>query len=287
MLTNLDIGNQMNNKIAIVALTRGYVDKVEYDVLIQRNKSISQKMVLNTGYEYDIILFHEGNITKEHQEYITEKSEISLIFRDVTQCGNYSAFDDTKNKINMELCPPTELSSRFNIGYKHMCHFWAIDIFDYLSDYKYVIRIDEDVIVKEFHPNIIDALTSNDIKFAVPFMCNFLDDPGVIVGMEKLFDNFCEENNFIPKTKFNNIYAPNTNFMILDLQYFKNNELIQKFLKKVDDSHGIYSNRWGDATTWGIIVYSLTDEPFYVLDMVEYYHGSHGHHVNKSRAQYV
>lgn len=275
------MSDNMKNKNAIVTLTRGYDTVDKYEMLIQRNNSIYDILYIPSGMEFDNIIFHEGNISKEHQNYIQSRSKLNLTFVDVKTWGNSKAFDDSKNQINMKLCPPTELSDKFELGYKHMCHFWAIDMFDYLSEYEYIIRIDEDVIVKTFHPNLMDTIISSDIKFAVPFICEFLDDPDVIVGLRQLFEKFCLENNLTPRTKFENVYAPNTNFFILNLKYFKTHDLVQKFLKEIDDSHGIYSNRWGDATTWGIIVHSIVDEPFYVLDMVEYFHGSHGHHVNK------
>lgn len=274
-------------KNAIVTLTRGYDTLDKYESLIQRNNSISETVNLSNNVQFENIIFHEGNISKAHQDYIQSKTKLSLKFIDVKSSGNYSAFDDKKNQINLELCPPTELSNRFELGYKHMCHFWAIDLLEYLSDYKYIVRIDEDVIVKSFHPSLMETIISNEIKFAVPYVCPFLDHPDVIVGLEKLFNRFCVENELIPKTKFENVYAPNTNFMILDLEYFRKHDLVQRFLKDVDESHGIYSNRWGDATTWGIIVCIIMDEPFYVLDMVEYFHGSHGHHVNEKGVEYV
>lgn len=270
-----------NNKIGIIVLTKGYDDIENYQTLIDRNNSIFENLVSKSNHSFENIIFHEGNIPTEHQEYISSKSLIPLIFRNVKDSASRSAFNDSKNQINNVLCPPTELSNRFPLGYKHMCHFWAIDLFDYLEEYQYIIRIDEDVIVHEFPPEVIDAVIDNDIKFAVPFMCNFLDDPNVIVGMEKLLNDFCNKNNFNPHTKFKNILGPNTNFMILNIEYFRNHKLVQSFLEEIDNSHGIYSNRWGDAVTWGIIIYALIDEPMYVLDMIEYYHGSHGHHINK------
>lgn len=277
----------MSNKNAIVTLTRGYSSLEEYEMLIQRNNSISETVSKSSDVQFDNIIFHEGNIPLDHQEYIQSKTNLPLIFFDVKTTGNQSAFDNSKNQKNMKLCPPTELSERFTVGYKHMCHFWAIDLFDYLTQYQYIVRIDEDVIVKSFHPDLMKTIISNQIKFAVPYMCNFLDDPNVIVGLEKLLEDYCVEKEISTKTKFQNIFAPNTNFMILDLEYFRNHKIIQGFLQEVENSSGIYSNRWGDATTWGIIIYSLMEDPFYVLDMVEYFHGSHGHHVNKKKEEYV
>lgn len=269
------------DSIAVVVLTKGYDNLDYYQTLIDRNNSIFDTFADKTNKQLDFLIFHEGNIPQSHQDYISSKSKIPLIFKNVKEFSTKSAFDDSKNIMNFTLCPPTELSSRFTLGYKHMCHFWAIDLFDYLSDYEYVIRIDEDVIVHEFDPIVLDAVVENGIKFAVPFMCNSLDDINVIVGLKNLLDDFYDKNNFVPKTKFENIFSPNTNFMILNLEYFRNHNIVQSFLKEVDNSHGIYSNRWGDAVTWGVIVYALIEEPIYVLDMIEYYHGSHGHHINK------
>lgn len=268
------------NKIAIVVLTKGYDDIKSYDSLITRNKLIQKHLISESKYEFDIIIFHEGNITLDHQTYITEKSNLPLIFKNVKECGDKSAFDDNRNIVNTELCPPTELSKQFPLGYKHMCHFWSIGLFNYLSDYKYVIRMDEDVFLLRLNVNLLEQIIDKNIKYIVPYLLPTLDDPNVIVGLDVLLNKFCKENNIVLPIKYENIPSPNTNFAIFDLQYFKNHKIIQKFLSEVDKSHGIYSNRWGDAPIWGILLYILQNEPFYVYN-IEYIHGSHGHHINK------
>lgn len=270
-----------NKKIAIAVLTKGYDNLESYDSLIARNESIYNHIISKSELQFDNIIFHEGNISKYHQDYISSKSKIPLIFKNVKESGNNQAFDDSKNKMNLKLCPPTKLSSSFPLGYKHMCHFWAIDIFEYLSEYQYVMRVDEDVLILQMHPKILEDIIKLNIKFCVANMCNFLDDPDVLVGLESLLDKFYEKNDIKPKIPFKNMFAPNTNFMIFDLDYFKNNEIVQKFLLDIDNSHGIYSNRWGDATIWGIILYALQDADFYCCEDIQYYHGSHGHIVNK------
>jgi hypothetical protein len=268
-------------KIAIVALTRGYDNLESYQYLITRNQHIQHHILSKSQYNFDLILFHEGNISKDHQEYIIKESGFPLQFRDVREHGDKLAFDNNRDLINEELCPPTELSLRFEVGYKHMCHFWSIGLFSYMSDYDYVIRMDEDVFVLGIDPSIIDSIISEDIKFAIPNICPVLDDPNVIVGLDVLLDRFYQKHNIQPSVRYQDILAPNTNFMILNLQYFKNHNLIQDFLAEVDASKGIYSNRWGDAPIWGIILYALQNEPFYLCDTIEYFHGSHGHHVNQ------
>jgi hypothetical protein len=270
-----------NKKIAIAVLTRGYDNLESYDSLIARNELIYNHIISKSNFEFDSIIFHEGNIPQDHQEHISSKSKIPLIFKNVKETGNKQAFDDNKNKVNLELCPPTELSSKFTLGYKHMCHFWAIDLFDYLSEYKHVIRIDEDVLLLDMHPKILEDVIESDVKFCVANMCDFLDDADVMIGLETLLNKFYEKNSIKPKVAYNKIYAPNTNFMILNLDYFKNHEIAQRFLLDVENSSGIYSNRWGDATIWGIILYALQDADFYCCNDIQYYHGSHSHVVNE------
>jgi hypothetical protein len=267
-------------KIAIVALTRGYDDIKSYESLIIRNQHIQKHLTSKSKFEFDVILFHEGNITQEHQSYIQKMCGLPLIFKDIRECGNKQAFDDSRDIVSMELCPPTQLSLQFPIGYKHMCHFWSIGLFDYLADYKYVIRMDEDVFLIEFNPQLLEYIVNENIKFVMPWLCTILDDPNVIVGLDTLLDGFCKENNITMPVNYKDICAPNTNFVMFDLQYFKNNDIVQKFLNAVDESHGIYSNRWGDAPIWGIILFALQDESVFLCDEIEYYHGSHNHHVN-------
>ena len=271
-------------KIAVSVLTKGYDNINAYQMLIDRNNTIFNKIVNGSKYNFDLIIFHEGNITDEHQKYISSKSILPIVFKDVRECGNKKAFHSSRDLVNTELCPPTPRSSWFALGYKHMCYFWSIDLFDYLSEYKYIMRIDEDVLVTKFDDSVLDKIINDDIKFGAPLFCYYegkLDGPDVMVGLQKLTEDFYEKHNHIPPMPFDDILGCYTNFMVLNLDYFRNHKLVQAYLKEVDECNCIYSNRWGDASIWGIIVQALVDEPYYLLDMVEYYHGSHDRYVNK------
>jgi hypothetical protein len=60
------------HKNAIVVLTKGYNGNEEYQELIDRNNSIYNIFysLIDNKENYDIIIFHEGNITEEQQIYI-------------------------------------------------------------------------------------------------------------------------------------------------------------------------------------------------------------------------
>jgi len=270
----------MENKNAIVALTRGYNDLSRYDVLIKRNISIYEKIsVINNNF--DVILFHEGNITDEQQNYIQSKTPLlPLKFFNVKEVGTKNAFNDSLNIVNNELCPPTQLSLSFSLGYKHMCHFWSIDFLQYLKNYKYIMRLDEDCIVTKIDVDVFNHMNVNNLKYLSPCFQE-QDDPNVIVGLEKLWNEFISVNNIVPYKNFNDVRCPQTNFMVIDVDYFNTNETINNILKTIDNCHGIYSNRWGDLPIWGLILSTLVDKKLYKeITDISYYHGSWNKHVN-------
>ena len=74
----------MKHESSIVALTRGYPDnRLLYEKLIKRNKSIFNNINKKREVPADIILFHEGNISLEDQNYIQSFSPELINFVDV------------------------------------------------------------------------------------------------------------------------------------------------------------------------------------------------------------
>lgn len=260
-------------KVAIVVLTRGYTDMRYYKQLIYRNRHIAINFYLKLHNKecYDIIILHEGNIPVQHQNYIQSNSpRLPLIFKKV---------EFTKNiAINNCLCPPTQLSSSFSIGYKNMCQFWSIDFLHYLSDYNYIIRIDEDCHILNMPINLIELYNANNIMFSSAYYQE-KDEYAVTVGLDKFFNEFMKKRNITPHK--NTIRCPYTNFMVVNVEYFNKNELIQEVLKFIKDTNCIFSNRWGDLPIWGYILSYLVDEKLYLKDdTITYLHGSHNKIIN-------
>ena len=100
------------------------------------------------------------------------------------------------------------------------------------------------------------------------------------VNRREITKNFLIKRGLETLVDYKDIKAPNTNFMIINLKYFREHKLVQEYLQEIDKSHGIYSNRWGDAPIWGIILYILSGEAFFELSDTSYLHGSHNHYVN-------
>ena len=277
-------------KNAIVVVTRGYKKLSLYKKLINRNICIYNHIFLKNNINYDafdIIIFNEGNITIEQQEFIQSFTpQMKLLFKNLKKTFPYNAFDESKNKINYKLCPPTRLSSKFSLGYKHMIHFWAIDYLNYLKNYKYVIRIDEDCYLLSFNHNVLKNMNKKNINF---YSCSWSqnwkrsDNKQVVIGLKKTVEKFIRLNNLETKKEFSGIKCPYTNFMIVDIEYFRNNKLYNKYLKFIDKTSGIYSNRWGDLPIWGIFLsLFLKKIKYYNIKFfkgIKYIHGSHGNSV--------
>ena len=268
------------NKIAITVLTRGYPSEKNYGQLIKRNNLIYEKIIKQSSYKMDMIIFHEGNLQENHIKFIKENYPSEIIFINLKTTNPKNAFDDKKNILNYELCPPNFLSNNFPLGYKHMCHFWSIDFFDYLKDYNIIIRIDEDCFIEEFDDSILENFLSEKKVFVSPEFQGH-DDNRVIVGLEKTLNSFIKDNNLESKKEWTEIVSPYTNIMIINLDFFRRNNIVKTFLKKIDECNCIYSNRWGDLPIWGVILSCFIDIGLYSnTPKIKYFHSSHNKKIN-------
>jgi hypothetical protein len=261
-LPNINTNILNKNKNAVMVLTRGYDNNEKYLSLISRNKSIRKNLI---NKETDIVIFHEGNITDLQQSYIkNETPDLNIIFTDISEFAFkkeneeipfYKSYD---KKIN----PPK--------GYRHMCHFWFIDFLKYCENYDYILRIDEDCFIDFIIDDIFDLLPN---KIVIAGM-NVEDENGVVFGLNNFTLKFLIENNF-NNIKPRLVDGPYTNIFALNLIKVRNNELILKYIKAIDDSKNIYIYRWGDLPLWGEVLHYICEPNDYLItDKIKYFHGS-------------
>ena len=162
-------------KYCICVLTRGYKHKIQYSDLIRRNKAISH-VLRDEPIDYEMVIFHEGNIDKEHQEYIKVKSKNSeIIFKNIESYFSRVQYDS--HNLHSEWCCQTALSDSFSDGYKAMCRFWIEGLFQYVQNYDYIVRIDEDCFMKQLPLHqITQRMAKHDSYFGTA-MSFFEDDP--------------------------------------------------------------------------------------------------------------
>ena len=246
----------VKRKSAICCLTRGYRNKERYKDLIKRNEKLSQ---LSWSHLYDHIIFHEGNISEQHQTYIANRTNLPLRFVDIND-----TFNRKSNKVADDTC---KSSPEWMVGYKRMCRFWFVDFWDYVKNYEYIIRFDEDVHVRPECKNPIEYGIENNMHYVTPFLMNEPYD--VIDGLDKFVNKRFEDINKVPGTHTQMIHIP----------YYINNPKVRAFIDKIDQSGCILHNRWGDAPLMGILVREFTDPTEYDFNWQGFmgYHGSHHH----------
>jgi hypothetical protein len=261
------IGNK--NKNAITILTRGYEDNEKYLSLINRNKAIEKNLINKMT---DILIFHEGNISEKQQLYIKKQTpKLNIIFTDISEY----AFKKEHEK--HKWYEPTN-KKEWQIGYRHMCHFWFIDFLKYCENYDYIIRIDEDCFI-DFNIDEIFVLIKNKIIIAG---FEEIDDPKVTFGLNNYTLEFLKQNN-ITNVNPKKPSGPYTNIFAVNLIKVRNHNLILKYMEYIDNSNNIYIYRWGDLPLWGeVLYYMCKPEEYLITEKIKYFHGSLVKYVNGS-----
>ena len=245
------------NSIAIVALTRGYNEISKYNSLINRNKKLYEHYIENADY----VLFHEGNIKKEHQDYIQKQTpKLPLKFINVE-----------KSFINFDTRQFDKSAKSFKLGYRNMCNFWFCEFWNYVEKYGKIIRIDEDC----FIDSDIGDIFKNLDKYLVIYPFWSPDRDRVTKGLNQFTINFFEKYNGMKITP-KKPSGPYTNLIAFNLKNLKENDLLKAYIDKVRSSKNIFIYRWGDLPLWGeVLTYILNENTYYLDKSIKYYHESH------------
>jgi hypothetical protein len=144
-------------KCAIVTLTRGYKAVHQYTQLVERNAAIYTHFNQHrlAGQQVPLILFHEGNIGAEHQQWILSQEQNDTVM-----------FINVAAEFNRTFPPSAPIKGR---GYRQMCRFYSIAIWKYLQQLEldWVWRIDEDcVLLKDVHPDVFAQCQDRGVAYA-------------------------------------------------------------------------------------------------------------------------
>lgn len=258
-------------KGVIVALVKGETHG-EFYLLVRRNKSILQYMMQKNGSEFqgicnpDIVLFHEPSLTESMQQYIQAQSpELPIKFLPIRFDG-FAKFVNSTDKSSgfkqeYEKCHATGWSQSFKIGYKNMCRFWFIGFLEYVKQYSWMLRLDPDCEIEEESRNLLPPIDPVFISSPawLPLHNQRFDkisttyDGEVVKGMGPFVREFIKDrilsSNGGKTLVIDSWHAPYTNAMYMNLSMLFSNstrdaQLIWSFLRAVDDSNCIYSNRW-------------------------------------------
>ena len=208
----------------------------------------------------DIIVFHEVDLDKSR-----------LLAEDIV-----SRLGVRLAEVDFSSIPPgTESLTRGQRGYRHMCHFFANDIFlrDELRSYEYYMRLDVDsFILSKVKFNVFDRMRRAGIKYAYRMVMT--ESKEFSVGLLDLANSFFKDNPELNRAtpKICKVRLYYTNFEICELAYFRDAPW-QRFFAAIDKAGGIWRHRWGDAPIrWLGLRHLLLPNEVYCLKGMTYRH---------------
>jgi len=227
----------------------------------------------------DIICFYEPDFPFSELALLKNSLQnISIYFEPITfSTPNYSS------EIIAQIPeyfphPDFPAAQGFSLGYRHMCRFFAGEIFKQsrLMQYRYIWRLDTDsFILDEIPYNVFDRM--NNEKAIYGYINIQHDHPGVVCNLwelsEQYFKNIHKDDIFKSQNlQFHKNRVFYTNFEIFDMDWFRGEDY-QNFYNFIDNSGGIYMYRWGDASIRYIGLNSLlSSSNLYFFNDIKYFH---------------
>ena len=247
-------------KGCVFGLVKGYPHYNGYFKLIKRNSLLKENLL--NQYPLDVIIFHEGNIKIEHQNRMIQEMNYPIKFINI----NPTYFSTPQNVTDYNL-----------IGYKNMCRFNSIFIYEVLKDYTHALRMDDDSFIEsEIDFDIFKEMLDNNVVYVGAK--KHVDPHGPTIDTLPSFVlKYLEDNQIQPKCGFDNINTENfyNNLYATDLNFWRQNN-VQHFLKSIDESFGIYTHRWGDSTIQALAVKIFAGyENIRTFGSFKYRHDSH------------
>ena len=244
-------------KNCIFLLTRGYKygSLRNYKYLIQRNSLI--RKFLNSpsagigGWEnFELVVFHEGNISYLHQVILELSSFKRLRFIDI---------HDDFRLLNTNVWTGR---SEMPLEYSLMCQFQYFHVWEYLKSYEIVCRIDEDILVTDF-PSLTGAF--DFIAGSVFPETHQLTNETLPKFLSETNDEQYYDHNF-----------PLTNFYVTKPKLWLEPE-ITAFLRRIVNSENSADYRWGDIPILGVALHKFMGWNIEIgIDSnIQYFHGSH------------
>jgi sulfur relay (sulfurtransferase) DsrC/TusE family protein len=239
----------------------------------------------------DIICFYEQDFPQIELSFLKHQLEkINIVFEPIEFMMPEYKPEVVSNIPEYFPHPDFPESVGFSIGYRHMCNFFAGDIFNnsVILKYKYILRLDTDsFIIEPIQYDIFDKLKENNALYGY---INIQDDhPGVIKYLweysEKYFKSINKNKIFnkqLIKNHKNKVYY--TNFEVCDVEWFSSRDY-QNYFKFINDSGGIYQYRWGDHSIRYIALNSLLEpDQMYFYHDIRYFHQKeyYNNHITKS-----
>ncbi len=242
---------------AIVALARP--NRADVD---QRNSLLVEKLApYSRNHNITIIFFSEKTFTP---------SVISAWKKRFQGTAQVRVIDTSSRGFN--------LPERY--GYKYMCKFFSLDIYDYLkNDYDYYMRCDTDCYLNTVNYDILQWAEQANVGYGFSMRKLEAHKP-TAQTLPEFTTKYIEKCQFSPTSIMDaplsacfNFY---NNWHIGKVSFF-NRPDVRHYLEAVNSSGYILSHRWGDSTIQAYAVRLFMD-PAQIIQVPNftYVHGSHG-----------
>lgn len=170
-----------------------------------------------------------------------------------------------------------ELKQRY--GYKYMCKFFALDIYDYLvKEYNYYMRVDTDCYLENLNYDIFKWAEDNKVEYS--FAARKLEaHKETRQTLPQFSEDYMQKCSVTPSAVMDVPFSTCINFYnnwhIAKVDFFVRPD-VRHFLLSVNASGGILQHRWGDSTIQAYAVRMFMD-PSHLKQAPEfsYTHGSH------------
>lgn len=209
------------------------------------NHSLAQLARLLINTPRPVVIFHEG-------DYLDNDLQQSFA-RTIT-----SQFPLAFERIHFGKRVRT-WKARNHLGYLHMCRFFIrmLPHHPLLSLFTFYWRLDAHSYIFASHPIADPFQRMKDQQVQYAFTMVNEDDHGYVKNLWSLFHQFLRDHCLQPSKAVRqtqtglfggySLAIIFTNLAIANVSLFRDEPIIYDWLKRVDESDGIYQHRWGDA----------------------------------------
>ena len=258
--------NCQNMKSVICYLCKNQDSKI-------KNLKVSlEKLYINYKFinESDVFIFVDFDFPSEEIEFLT--NNFQKLYVKKIQLKSSSDLKIPVESISFEdKCD-------FSLGYRHMCQFFFSELREYIKEYDWYMRLDDDSFINsKINYNIFEYLENNNKVYG--YVAEIPEWPPVVVGVDEFFLKIVENcklkpyflDRLIEDKKYNlrNFY---NNIEVVKLSYFENNE-VKLLTKLVNESGNIYRWRWGDSLLRTFLLSITVDiKQIHKFNDFDYYH---------------
>jgi hypothetical protein len=211
-------------------------DALEFDDLLWSLKFLDT--AFNDDFKYPVVVFYT-NFGEQQFNILRQASRSQITFERVTFSVPKTFATRTAKWIG-----------GYSIGWRHMANFFAMTMHNHpaLKNYKWVWRLDSDsFLVGRVYTDPFHFMVSAGLKHA--FMTTGTDETLFTQNLEQLLEQYVSAHKVNPtilQGQWGRMFFT-THGEITDLDWWRYNEDVNKWLKTISASGGIYMHRWSDA----------------------------------------